>query len=95
MPLKTIRIAGVKYDLPQRTSYACSCGRSTDLVCDWPDGAGGTCGKSVCTHCRRQHGDKDYCPFHRGDPPLTADEAAAAGEAEARKLAKMFGIERG
>lgn len=80
-----------------RRRNLCSCGRFATLQCDWPteNRSSGTCDKPVCTTCARHVGEnKDYCPFHRGDPPMTEAEGIAAGEAEAQKLADMFGIKR-
>lgn len=80
-------------------SWQCSCERFADLVCDWPM-HDGLCRKPICRQCARQIEGKDYCPFHRGDPPeiaernrLAAEKAAqATGEEEARKLARLFGL---
>jgi len=73
----------------------CSCRRFATLQCDWPTDGGGTCSKPICTACARHVGpDVDYCPFHRGDPPMTDEQKAAAGKAAADEAAKILGIER-
>lgn len=76
-------------------SWQCSCSRYAELECDWPG-----CDKPVCRKCARHIEGKDYCPFHRGDPPhiaerkrLEAEQTARwAAEAEAEKARKMFGL---
>lgn len=87
-------VAHVKMSKPRR-NLCCSCRAYATLQCDWPKDGGGTCDKSVCRTCARNVGpDRDYCPFHRGEPALTEAEGIAAGEAEAQKAADMFGIKR-
>ncbi len=86
--------------MPKLEKWQCSCARFAELECDWPVGDG-FCGKPVCRTCVRTIEGRDYCPFHRGDPPEIAarkaaeEQAAAAraGEEEARKAAAIFGIE--
>lgn len=73
----------------------CSCGRRGNLVCDWPLEDGKTCDKPICKACARHVGpDTDYCPFHRGDPPMTEEQKKAAGEAAANEAAKILGVKR-
>lgn len=74
----------------------CSCGRYGPLTCDWPmpGKPGGKCMASICEKCVLVDRGNDRCPFHRGEFPMTQAEMDAAGEAEAVKLARMFGIER-
>ena len=81
-----------------RRPWACSCGVYGPLKCDWPTATGGTCGKSICESCARKDGDRDYCPFHRGAPPVPEDVKAeqdrAAGEAAADEAARILGVKR-
>ena len=87
-------VVHVKMSNPRRNR--CQCGRLTDLVCDRPVDSkrSGTCDKPVCTSCRRVVGDKDYCPFHRGDPPATQAELDIAGDQAAAEAAKLLGVKR-
>jgi hypothetical protein len=96
MPCKTVDLGGgqraivcTRGSRPLR----CSCGRRTDLVCDWPLEAGGTCDNGVCRECRRLIRGLDICPFHRGSPPMTPEEQAAAGASEAANAARLLGLE--
>lgn len=87
--------AGVMHVKTSKKLHLCSCRRFATLKCDWPKEGGGTCDRDVCKHCARHVGpDTDYCPFHRGDPPMTEEQKKAAGEAEAKKAAAMFGLKR-
>lgn len=97
MTCETVKIGGhvaIVCSRGRKRHLCCACKAMAPLQCDWPTESGGTCSKPICRGCARADGDKDYCPFHRGDPPVTHDEAVAAGEAEAQKVADMFGIKR-
>ena len=74
----------------------CKCGTYATLVCDWPtpEKKSGTCDNAVCTGCARKDGEKDYCPFHRGRPPMTQAEMDLAGERAADDAARILGVER-
>lgn len=85
-------------------SWQCSCGRYAARECDWPGSVPGTfCCKPVCGVCMRVVDGKEYCPFHRGDPPdvvarkeeEAAAAATAAGLEEAEKARRMFGLTGG
>lgn len=80
--------------MPSPISYCVSCGHRAGLVCDWPVETRdtGTCDKAVCHACRRPNTEKDYCPFHRGEPPMSASEAIEAGHREAENAARILGI---
>lgn len=99
MVCKTVKMPGGGHVIvcgPRPRQQRCSCGRSTGLLCDWPtpERKSGMCDKPVCLDCRRIDGDKDYCPFHRGDPPKTQAELDLAGEQAADDAAKILGVTR-
>lgn len=78
-------------------SLRCQCGAAAPLMCDWPtpERKSGTCDKGLCNDCRRRDGgDKDYCPFHRGSPPQTQAEMDLAGEDAANEAARILGVTR-
>lgn len=79
----------------RKRNLCCSCRAYATLECDWPTADGKTCSKPICRTCARAVGDNvDYCPFHRGDPPLTEEQGLAAGEAEADNAARILGVKR-
>ncbi|MCC6914040.1 MAG: hypothetical protein IT566_10095 [Rhodospirillaceae bacterium] len=87
--------AGVMHVKTSKRLNLCHCRRFADLKCDWPTEDGGTCSKPVCTYCARHVGpDVDYCPFHRGDPPMTEEQQKTAGEKAAAEAAKILGVKR-
>lgn len=77
----------------------CTCGRRAVLECDWPDESrsSGKCQMPICDACVRRlgdHPDKDFCPLHRGEPPMTQEQLSAAGAAEAANAARILGVRR-
>ncbi len=80
----------------KRKSWQCSCGEYAHLQCDWPEPVrqSGICEKAVCRKCARHVDGKDFCPFHRGEPPMTNAEKLEAGAAAAAEAAKILGIKR-
>lgn len=86
-------IACTRAARPGRKGRLCSCNRLATMVCDWPTETGGTCDKNICTNCRRHVRGMDFCPLHRGEPPLTEAELAAAGACEAANAARILGLE--
>lgn len=81
---------------PRQRKTSCSCGRHATLECDWPTEhrKSGTCDKPICKSCARSKDGKDYCPFHRGDPPLTQEELELEGEAAATEAARILRVPR-
>lgn len=66
-------------DLPGGVAIVCgtsprkkctSCGKRTDLLCDWkvPTKRSGTCDKPICARCTHSPApDKDLCPAHAAE----------------------------
>lgn len=81
-------------------SWQCHCGRKATLECDWPTADNGHCNKGICEICVRRVDGLDICPYHRGDPPATAERKAreaaalaeAAGRREAENAARILGV---
>lgn len=100
MPCRSIPMPGggaaiVCGPRPPRTSR-CQCGARAELVCDWPSDTrkSGTCDKPICETCARNVDGKDFCPFHRGEPPKTQAEMDFAGDQAATEAARILGVKR-
>lgn len=94
--LRTPDGGAVHVRMGHRRSEKCTCGQRAPLQCDWPvEGRkSGTCDKPICEGCARKDGEKDYCPFHRGEPPKTQAELDLAGEDAADEAARILGVTR-
>lgn len=78
-----------------RNNHLCSCRRVATLTCDWPTTyREGVCGKPICDSCVRGIDGKDYCPFHRGDPPRTEAQMQQDGQDAATEAARILGVPR-